>query len=78
MAELPKALLERKGVRVLDDEVLDGFELNDIKCRSCSGYGNCGYKSYFLSDGGVVSVCWQRRRQMQCKRDGVPYDPSDL
>ena len=67
-----------RGMRRLTDEVLDGFELADIKCRSCSGYGNCGYKSYFLTDDGVASICMRRRRQMQCKRDGIPFDENDL
>lgn len=60
--------------RMLTDEILDGFEFKDIACRSCSGYGNCGYKSYFLRpEGGVASVCMRRRKQRQCMRDGVEY-----
>lgn len=67
-----------KNMRELDDSVLDGFELNQIKCRSCSGYGNCGYKQYFLNpDGpGVVSVCMMTRKERQCERDGIEFDPS--
>lgn len=68
----PKAV---RGFRMLTDEVLDGFQLEEIKCRSCSGYGNCGYKSMFLKpEGGVASVCMNRRKQLQCKRDGVPFE----
>ena len=75
MADLSKAMKGNTRMRVLDDEVLDGFTLEELKCRSCSGYGNCGYKSYFLQpDGkGVASVCMRRRKQLQCKRDGVEY-----
>ncbi|RDB61360.1 hypothetical protein C1878_11625 [Gordonibacter sp. 28C] len=66
---IPKAA---RGLRVLTDEVLDGFAIEDIKCRSCSGYGNCGYKSMYLNPaGGVVSICMNRREQLQKKRDGV-------
>lgn len=61
-------------MRTLTDKVLDGFELSQMKCLSCSGYGNCGYKSYFLNPaGGVASVCMRRRKQLQCKRDGIEY-----
>lgn len=67
-------------MRMLTAEVLDGFNLEDIKCRSCSGYGNCGYKSYHLipNGGGVASICMLRRRQMQCDRDGIDFNPDDL
>jgi hypothetical protein len=68
-----------RGMRELTDEILDGFSVEDMKCRSCSGYGNCGYKSYFVNPaGGVLSICMQQRRQLQCKRDGIPFDPSDI
>lgn len=61
-------------MRKLDESVLDGFDITDIKCRSCSGYGNCGYKSYFLrEEGGVVSICMRERKRLQCKRDGIEY-----
>lgn len=61
-------------MRTLTDKVLDGFELSKMQCLSCSGYGNCGYKSYFLNPaGGVASVCMRRRKQLQCKRDGIEY-----
>lgn len=67
------------SLRILDSTVLDGFSLDDIKCRSCSGYGNCGFKSTYLNpEGGVASVCMQRRHQMRCERDGIPFDPADI
>lgn len=71
---MPKAA---RGLRTLTDEVLDGFTIEDLKCRSCSGYGNCGYKSMFLNPaGGVVSICMNRREQMQKKTYGEDHvDP---
>lgn len=57
-------------LRILTDEALAGFEINDIKCRSCSGYGNCGYKSMFLADGKPVSICMDMRKKRIIKRDG--------
>ena len=73
MVDFSKAMKGNSRMRVLTDDVLDGFTLNDIECRSCSGYGNCGYKSYYLTDNGVASVCMRRRKQLQCKRDGIEY-----
>lgn len=69
-----------KNFRTLTDEVLDGFPVNDIKCRSCSGYGNCGYKQYFLdpSGAGVISICMMTRKKLQCDRDGIEFDLSML
>ncbi len=68
-----------KSLRILDDAVLDGFDLEDIKCRSCSGYGNCGYKSNYLNPaGGIASVCMRYRKQLQCERDGVEFSLDDL
>lgn len=72
MTGIPKMPKAARGLRMLTDEVLDGFELEDMKCRSCSGYGNCGYKSMFLKEeGGVVSICMNRRESLQKKRDAA-------
>ncbi len=62
--------------RIFTPEVLDGLDLEDIRCRSCSGYGNCGYKSYYLDEDndGVVSICNRRKKMFQCKRDGIPFE----
>ena len=66
---MPKAA---RGLRTLNDEVLDGFTIEELKCRSCSGYGNCGYKSMYLNPaGGVVSICMNRRDQLRKQPDGV-------
>ena len=71
-ANRPKAA---RGMRTLDEDVIDGLELNDVKCRSCSGYGNCGYKQYFMNPEGkgVVSICMMARKKKQCERDGVDF-----
>ena len=69
MAEL-NAKFANTRLRLLTEEVLAGFDLQEIKCRSCSGYGNCGYKSMFLSDGKPVSICMDMRRERIIKRDG--------
>lgn len=74
MAEEKKSPPAAKKFRTLTDKVLDGLDLNQMKCVSCSGYGNCGYKSMFLKEeGGVASVCMRRRKMAQCKRDGMEY-----
>lgn len=69
MAEL-NAKFANTRLRLLTEEVLAGFDLQEIKCRSCSGYGNCGYKSMFLNDGKPVSICMDMRRERIIKRDG--------
>ena len=68
------------NLRVLTDEIIDGFDLDDIKCRSCSGYGNCGYKQYFLNPNGkgAISICMMTRKKMQCERDGVEFSLDNL
>lgn len=68
------------NMRMLDDEVIDGLELDDIKCRSCSGYGNCGFKQYFLNpDGkGAISICMMTRRKLQCERDGIEFNLEEI
>lgn len=76
MADAPilKNAPKAKSFRTLTDKVLDGFQIEDMRCVSCSGYGNCGYKSMFLKpEGGVASVCMRRRKMAQCKRDGIEY-----
>lgn len=76
----PKRPGRTPAMRELDEEIMDGFELNDIKCRSCSGYGNCGYKQYFLNpDGkGAISICMMTRKKMQCERDGEEFSLDDI
>ena len=76
----PKRPGRTPAMRELDDEIIDGFDLKDIKCRSCSGYGNCGFKQYFLNpDGkGAISICMMTRKKLQCERDGKEFSLDDL
>ena len=71
------------AVEVMTEEDLEGLRLADIECRSCSGYGNCGYKTYHLykedpddddDEAEVVSICNRRKRKYECIRDGIPYE----
>lgn len=55
-------------------EDLGGFDLEAVKCRSCSGYGNCGYKRMGLIDRKPVSICQMRIKKLQCERDGVEFE----
>lgn len=76
MAERPqiKGASPNKGLRMLTDKVLDGLDIEKMRCISCSGYGNCGYKSMHLKpEGGVASICMRRRKMAQCERDGIEY-----
>jgi hypothetical protein len=69
MAETKHYPKAARGLRTLSDDVLDGFTIDQLKCRACSGYGNCGYKSMFLKpEGGVVSICMNRRADLEEKR----------
>ena len=69
-----------RGMRELTDEIVDGLDLDEIKCRSCSGYGNCGFKQYFLNPSGVgaISICMMTRKKLQCERDGIEFTPEML
>lgn len=75
MGEAPsKGAPVARSLRKLTDKVLDGLTIEDMRCVSCSGYGNCGYKSMFLKpEGGVASICMRKRKMAQCKRDGIEY-----
>ena len=72
MADKPK--FQRGKVVELTEEELDGFTLDELRCRSCSGYGNCGYKMYRLMNDDVVSICTRRMKKLQCERDGIPFE----
>ena len=62
----------------LDPAELEGCELDDVKCRSCSGYGNCGYKFYRIHEGKPVSICRMRKHKIICEREGKPFDLKDV
>ena len=64
MANLADSLAKR-GVVPLTDEDLRGNDISVVKCRACSGYGNCGYKTFFLYEGAPYSVCNLRLGKVQ-------------
>ena len=70
------SLVEKYGdkIKELKEEDLDGFKIDQVKCRSCSGYGNCGYKTYHIYHDKVVSICNRTMKKLQCERDGIPFD----
>lgn len=64
----------RGKVREMQEEELQGLELSKITCRSCSGYGNCGFKTYHLYKGKVVSICNNKKTKLLEERDGKTVD----
>ena len=56
MADLAEALA-RRGVSQLTDDDLLGNDIGVVKCRACSGYGACGYKTFYMYSGKPYSVC---------------------
>ena len=64
MADLAESLAKR-GVVPLTDEDLRGNDISVVKCRACSGYGNCGYKTFRLYEGKPYSVCNLRLKKAQ-------------
>lgn len=55
-------------LKEMTDEDLGGFDVADVKCRSCSGYGNCGLKTYGIYKGKPISVCNSRVAQLKEKQ----------
>lgn len=53
-----------KAIGEVNSEDLTGFSLTELKCRACSGYGNCGYRMYRLFEGKPVIICQYRRQQL--------------
>ena len=66
MADIVAAMAKR-GLKPLTDEDLCGEEIDVVKCRACSGYGNCGYKTFFLYESKPYSVCNLRLSKVQGK-----------
>ena len=64
MSDLAERLAKR-GVSTLTDDDLRGNDIKVVKCRACSGYGACGYKTFFLYDGSPYSVCNLRLQKIQ-------------
>lgn len=52
-----KDKLAARGVSELTDGDLCGNDIAVVKCRACSGYGACGYKTFYMYDGTPYSVC---------------------
>ena len=64
MADLAEKLAAR-GVTTLTDEELCGQDITVVKCRSCSGYGACGYKAFYMYKNVPYSVCNLRLTKVQ-------------
>lgn len=64
MSDLAAALMKR-GVNSITDEELCGNEIGVVKCRACSGYGACGYKTFYLYNAKPYSVCNLRLKKVQ-------------
>ena len=67
MADKPKFKRGKPMEMTLED--LHGFDLKTVTCHSCSGYGNCGYRSYRILDGKPVLICMQRMTQLEEARE---------
>lgn len=59
------AAMAKRGFTELTDEDLRGQGVEAVKCRACSGYGNCGYKTFRLYKGDPYSVCNLRFQKLQ-------------
>lgn len=64
MADLAAAMAKR-GFHPLTDEDLKGEDISKVKCRACSGYGNCGYKTFRLYENTPYSICNLRLKKLQ-------------
>ena len=64
MASIEEALAKR-GVNVITDEDLRGNDIQVVKCRACSGYGACGYKTFRMYNKTPYSVCNLRLEKVQ-------------
>lgn len=52
----------------LDLEELGGLAIEDVRCRACSGYGNCGYRQYRLLNGKPLLICQARKEELLKKK----------
>ena len=64
MADIAAAMAKR-GFTPLTDEDLCGEPIDVVKCRACSGYGNCGYKTFRLYENKPYSVCNLRLKKVR-------------
>lgn len=65
------AAMAKRGFKELTEEDLNGGTIEDIKCRACSGYGNCGYKTFRLFEGAPYSVCNLRFEKLKNRGEGA-------
>ena len=68
MADLAAAMAKR-GFKPLTDEDLCGEDISKVKCRACSGCGNCGYKTFRLYENTPYSICNLRLKKVQGGED---------
>ena len=59
------AAMAKRGIKELTDEELCGNDITVVKCRACSGYGNCGYKTFRMYESKPYSVCNLRLKKVQ-------------
>lgn len=64
MADAPKMPPVKGGIKQLTDEDLKGYAITELNCRGCSGYGNCGFRSYRLYNGKAVALCVARMEEL--------------
>ncbi len=62
-------MVKFNGLGEVTHEELAGFTLVDLKCHACSGYGNCGYRMYRLSEGKPVIICQYRKDKLIRERE---------
>ena len=49
----------------LTEDDLEGFSVDELRCSSCSGYGNCGYRMYRLYEGKPILICQQKKKVLK-------------
>lgn len=70
-----KAAMAKRGFTELTDEDLNNKPIDEVKCRACSGYGNCGYKTFRLYKDQPHSIC--NLRFQKIKEEAAGTDASD-
>lgn len=78
MSDAPKRPVA-KNLRILTDEVLDGFSLDPDKMPLLQRVWQLRFQEQLpQAGGGIASVCMRLRKELQCERDGVEFDINDL
>ena len=68
------AAMAKRGFKPMTDEDLRGNSIDVVKCRACSGYGNCGYKTFRLYGDKPYSICNLRLLKVQTEGQGAPAE----